>query len=413
MADLVVKAGKIIDGKGGKAIEHGFLRIEGGRIKQIGTWDDLASVTGEPEVLDACNTTVMPGLVNAHTHLVTNRLKAYGQVWLWPETLQILRAAHKAQSEMAIGVTSVRDLGAKGTLNIVLKRAIGMGLIPGPRMVVCGQLLCMTGGHGYYMGREVDGPESVRLAVRQMFKLGADFIKVIASGGMGVAGAHPVFPWDVHVVAETVEQELTEPEIRVAAEEAHKIGRRVSAHAYGMPAIGAALAAGVDSIEHGILLDDQAADYMAENNVSLVPTLTGIQQIVDFGPERGVPQFIIERAAGYVDAHKETVARARSAGVRMAAGTDSSGELRMELEQLVDAGLTNGEAIVAATRSGAEVLELERDVGTLEAGKLADILAVEGNPLERITDVRNVRLVLFGGDIFLNRLDSTSPPGSG
>lgn len=398
MDTLLIRAGRLIDGTGSSAVANAVIRVEGGRIAAIYAPGESPPDLESIPILDASGLTVLPGLINAHTHLVTQRLAAYKEVWEWPEMLQVLRAADKGQSELRLGVTSVRDLGAKGALNIVLKHAIESGLIQGPRLVVCGQLICMTGGHGNYMGKEVDGPDEMRAAVREMFKRGADFIKVVASGGMGVSGGHPVFTWQTQVIADTVQQELTEEEMRAAVDEAHKIGRRVSAHAYGMPAIGAALAAGVDSIEHGILLDEAAADYMVEHDVSLVPTLTGIQQIVEFGPTRGVPQHIIDRAQTYVEAHRRSVQVARAAGVRIAAGSDSSGELRLELEHLVGAGLTNAEAISAATKSAAEVLDRD-DIGTLEVGKWADVLAVEGDPLQNISDVRNPRLVLKGGEI--------------
>lgn len=405
MEALFIKTGQFIDGTGAAPIANAVVRVERGRIAGIHRPNETPSDIPPESLIDASGLTVLPGLINAHTHLVTQRLAAYKEVWEWPEMLQVLRAADKGQSELSLGITSVRDLGAKGALNIVLKYAIESGLIKGPRLVVCGQLICMTGGHGNYMGKEVDGPDEMRAAVREMFKRGADFIKLVASGGMGVSGGHPVFTWQTQVIADTVQQELTEQEMRVAVEEAHKIGRRVSAHAYGMPAIGAALAAGVDAIEHGIMLDEAAANYMVEHDVSLVPTLTGIQQIVDFGPARGVPQHIIDRARGYVDAHRQSVAVAKAAGVRIAAGSDSSGELRLELEHLVAAGLSNAEALSAATKSAAEVLARD-DVGTLEVGKWADVLAVEGDPLQNISDVRNPRLVLKGGEIVFQALNS-------
>lgn len=360
-------------------------------------------------VIEAPDCTALPGLINAHSHYASQRLEVPShQVWQWPETLQILRAASKGKEELERGVTSTRDLGAKGTLNIVLKRAIQMGITVGPRMVVCGQLICTTGGHGYYMGREVDGPDAMRVAVREMLKLGADFIKVVASGGMNLAGPHPIFPWESHVTADPVQQELTEEELSVAAEEAHKVGRRLAAHAYGIPAISASLRAGADTLEHGIWLDDEWADYMAEHDQTLVPTVSGLQQYVDFGPKRGTAPFVIERAKRAHQAHKETIALAHAHGVRIATGTDNSGDMWREMELFVESGMSRSAAIVAATKHAAEALDIAKEVGTLENGKYADVLVVRGNPLDRISDIRNVQMVLQAGKVVFRATETQS-----
>jgi imidazolonepropionase-like amidohydrolase len=396
--EVVLTAARVFDGTGAPAFTPGYVHIRDGRIVTAGPRAEWTHAGPDISIRDFPSSTILPGLINAHSHYASQRLEIpSSQVWQWPETLQILRAAAKAQAEMARGVTAARDLGAKGSLNIVLKRAISMGLIPGPRMVVCGQLICMTGGHGYYMGREVDGPENMRVAVREMLKLGADFIKVVASGGMNVAGPHPVFPWESHVVADTVQQELGEDEIRAAVDEASKVGRNVTAHAYGVPAISAALRAGVQGIEHGIWLDAHWADYMAEHDVSLVPTISGLSQYIAFGPKRGTAPFVIERAKRAAAAHKQSVALARAAGVRVATGTDNSGEMVLEIEELVDAGFSNADGLRAATSAAAEVLGIANETGTLVAGKWADILIVQGNPLERIADLHQVQLVLKDG----------------
>jgi imidazolonepropionase-like amidohydrolase len=236
----------------------------------------------------------------------------------------------------------------------------------------------MTGGHGHWVGREADGPDDVRKAVREQLRAGADCIKLIATGGVMTPGVDPRSP------------QFTEEEMRAGVEEAHKAFRVVGAHAQATEGIKNAVRAGVDSIEHGIYLDDEAVALMRERGTVLVPTLIAPVQISRHGIAAGVPAFMVEKSDRVQSVHRESFTRALHAGVRIAMGTDAGtpfnrhGANAEELALMVAAGMTPAQALVAATRTAAELLGLAEQTGTLAPGKQADLLVVEGDPLSEI-----------------------------
>jgi imidazolonepropionase-like amidohydrolase len=312
--------------------------------------------------------------------------------------LTALRCAANAALHLRAGVTTVRDVGATDGLSIDIARAVEVGVIPGPRVVAAGRAIVMTGGHGWFLGREADGAEAVRHAVRSELKAGATCIKLMASGGVYGHAEEPGSP------------QLTVEEMRAGVAEAHKASRKVAAHAYSAEAINNALEAGVDSIEHGSFIDRATAERMREQGTYLVPTLSVYQAMSDKGPELDAPEYIQRKTAEVLDASREAFRRAREAGVKVAAGTDCGapghphGTLPEELRLMTEAGATPLEALRYGTSAAADLLGLSEEVGTLEPGKRADLLAVGGDPLRDVGALRDVRMVLRDGAVVAREL---------
>jgi imidazolonepropionase-like amidohydrolase len=338
--------------------------------------------------------TAIPGLINCHTHLCFDASPDAWAAWDGRSlTENVLVAAQQAEAALRAGITTVRDLGGVDGVDLGLKKAIQGGIVPGPRMLVSGRLLCMTGGQAHSVGREVDGPAEARKGAREQLKAGADIIKVMATGGVLTPGVEPG------------SAQLTFEEMRAAIEEAEKAGKQTATHAQGTVGIKNAVRAGVDSVEHGFHLDAEAIDMMLERGTYLVPTLAALFHLLEVGPEAGVPAHALEKARRAVEAHLDSFRRAREAGVRIGAGNDGgtpfnpSSNLVSELELLVEAGMTPAEALDAAHRSAAELLRMEGEIGTVEAGKMADLVVVDSDPLAEISALREVRMVIKGGQL--------------
>jgi len=370
-------------------IEDGAVVVEDGRIASVGPARGLSPNT---EAVDLGDVTLMPGLVDAHVHLVWDAsAKPHEVVERESRALTVLRCAKNAALHLRAGVTTVRDLGATDGLSIDVARAVELGLLPGPRVVAAGRAIAMTGGHGWFLGREADGADAVRRAAREEMKAGAACIKLMASGGVYGHAEEPG------------SSQLTPEEMRAGVEEAHKAGRRVAAHAYSTAAIGNALEAGVDSIEHGSFLDRDTAEMMRETGTWLVPTMSVYAAMSEKGPELGAPEYIQRKTAEVLEASRRAFRLALDAGVPMAAGTDCGapghphGTLREELKLMVEAGATPQQALKFGTSGAARLLGLGNELGTLGPGKRADVLAVGGDPLRDIHALDEVRLVLRDG----------------
>ncbi len=388
---------RLIDGTG-RVWERAAIRIDGDRIAEVvqAATDGSAwpSRGGDPatDILDLEGRTVIPGLINCHTHLC---LDASADAWgAWTgrsPTENVLVAARQAEATLRAGITTVRDLGGVDGVDLGLKQAVEDGVVPGPRMLVSGLILCMTGGQAHEMGREVDGPDEVRKGAREQLKAGADIIKVMATGGVLTPGVEPG------------SAQLTFEEMVAAIDEAEKAGKLTASHAQGTAGIKNAVRAGIGSIEHGIFLDSEAIDMMLERGTYLVPTLAALCLIVEAGPEAGIPAHAVEKSKRVKDAHLNSFRRAREAGVRIGAGNDGgtpfnpSTNLVRELELLVELGMTPAEALDAANRSAAELLRMEGQIGTVEPGKLADLVVLDSDPLASISTLRNAQIVIRGG----------------
>lgn len=402
---LVIKAGVLIDGLGNTHKDMQILIVDD-KIVQV-----ASSVDAGPDarVLDHSKGTVMPGLIDAHLHITSS-----GD----PDTLKRLRmgvpyttlvGAVQARKTLEAGITAIRDAGAGFNTALDLKRAVNDGLVPGPRMVVSGRGLSISGGHGdpangwppelQFAGRRpVDSPDEARKAAREELALGADCVKMCATGGVMSMGT------------DHTARGLTEDEMRAAIEEAHNRKKRSLAHAQGTEGIKNAIRAGIDSIEHGFWLDDEAIELMLENDVFLVPTLAAVYHIVEAGTEKGVPPHAVEKAKFGQAAHLVSFKNALDAGVKIAMGTDAGtpfnrhGENALELKLMVDAGMTPMQAIVASTSLAAEILDL--NAGAVREGCLADLIVVDGDPTEDVTclsEKENIKMVMLGGDIKVER----------
>ena len=390
METLVLVGASLIDGSGAEHVRGRAVVVEGDRITQV--VDDARAPRGRRIDLSGC--TLLPGLINCHVHLCFGAEADPVRVMKdEPHALTALKVLRRAQETVEAGVTTVRDLGGRDYAEFAVRRAVAEGLFPGPRILGAGRPVCMTGGHGNSIGREADGPDDARKAVREQLKAGADVIKLIATGGVMTPGVEPGSP------------QLTLEEMRAAIEEATKAGRRTAAHAQGSTGIADAIEAGITTIEHGIFLTDEIIAAMKRKGVFLVATLAAPAAISAGGLAAGIPDYMVRKSDAVVTAHVASFRRAHEAGARIAAGADSGtplnphGSLLPELELMVKYGMTPLEAIRSATSVAAEAIGLGGETGRLAEGHSADLLAVSGDPAERMGALGDVRLVLARGAI--------------
>jgi imidazolonepropionase-like amidohydrolase len=374
---ILLKNGRVIDGTG-KVIEKGMVVIQDDLITYAGPAKKLRPSKKDTS-FDLSGKAVLPGLIDAHVHLCLDGSPDPITSLSKDSIPQLtLKTAQHARQTLEAGVTTVRDMGGKDYVDIAVRDGIESGLLQGPRMICSGRVVCMTGGHGWQFGREANGTDEVREAVREQLKMGVNFIKMIATGGVMTKGVDPGAT------------QFTLEELIAGVEEAGKAGRRTATHAQGTEGIKNSLWAGVNSIEHGFFLDDEAIALMLEMKAYLVPTLNAPYQIIKGGVKRGVPRYAVEKSKSVMKSHFQSVRRAHKAKIPIAMGTDAGtpfnchGENLKEVELLLKIGLTPMEAIVATTKTAAEVLRLEKKIGTLEKGKLADLIVVNGNPLKDI-----------------------------
>ena len=387
--------GRVIVGDG-RLIENATVLVEDGTILKV--VQNSLHIPKDNQKISLEGRTLLPGFIDAHIHICMDGSPDPMTACLSePPTITALKAAESARRTLMAGITTVRDMGGNGGIDFGLRQAIDSGLIPGPRMLVSGRLICMTGGHGWQVGREANGPDEVRQAAREQVKAGADIVKLMATGGVLTPAVEPG------------SEQFTEEELRAGVEEAHKAGKKTATHAMGTRGIKNALRAGIDSIEHGVYLDDETVSMMIERNIPLIPTISALYNIETRGIEAGIPAFAVEKTLKVKPYHLESIRMAREAGVVVAAGTDAGtpfnqhGANLAEIKLLVDyGGFSPMGAIEAGTGVAARVLGLEKELGTVAEGKVADLVMVEGNPLENIDallDPDSICLVMQGGKI--------------
>jgi len=314
----------------------------------------------------------VPGLINCHSHLTLDGSANFEAETREPEAAAALKAFRNARLTVRSGVTTVRDLGANGSMVIELARQIERGALEGPRIIAAARGITITGGHGMEVGRIADGPDAVRAATREQVAVGATVIKLFSTGGVLGEGAGPELA------------AYTPDETRAAVEEAHRAGLRITTHAHGAEGMRIAADCGIDSIEHATLLDQQTISLIKAKDVALVPTFSALRRIIDNGS--ALPARVMERARLVATKHQEGIRSAHKAGVRIAAGTDAGTPFNtherfaLELVYLAEAGLSKTEALVAATRVAADVVGQPK-AGRITTGSWADLVFVDDDPL--------------------------------
>ena len=413
----VLKAARLFDGKSDGLVTPGVLVVTGGRIIGVGP---SASIPAGAEVIDLGDATLLPGFIDAHTHLTFPYSDDYNRQQLdnLRKTVaeRALDASVNARITLMAGFTTVRDVGSTDFLDVGLRNGIASGDVPGPRMLVTVHALSATGGHCDFQdgfreglfGHEsgpldgvINGPDQARYAVRLDHKYGADMIKVCASGGV-------LSPTD-----DVDTPQLTQEELNAIVDEAHALRRKTAAHAHGAEAAKRAIRAGIDSIEHGTFLDDEALDMMKQRGTYLVPTLMAIQGIQEKF-DRGVyiPPAIAAKAHAAINAKNAMFKGALAKGVKIGLGTDAGvyphGRNAEEFHQMVDMGMKPVAALKAGTSADADLLGIADKVGTLELNKLADVVAVPGDPVQNIRQTEHVFFVMKEGVIYKNEKSSAA-----
>lgn len=397
---VVVHAGHLLDVKTGKTLTNQTIVIQDGKIASVGS--DAQIPAGAP-VVDLSNATVLPGLIDAHTHLTMNPNFGYSML-ANSIPRQALIGAHNARVTLEAGFTTVRNVGAFNYADVALRDAINAGDVPGPRMLVSGPPLSITGGHcdnnllpfEYHATDPgvADGVEAVQHKTREIIKYGADLIKICATGGVLSHGDNPQA------------SQYTLEELKAIVADAHRLGRKVAAHAHGAQGILWATEAGVDSIEHGSYIDDAGIAEMKKRGTYLVPTLYLMDWFYENAERIGTPPELIAKGHEVMPAARKNVARAFAAGVKVGFGTDAAvyphGLNAHEFAVMVRLGMTPLAAIQAATINDADLLGWPDKVGTIEPGKWADIIAVDGDPLADVTTLERVKFVMKGGEVVKN-----------
>jgi imidazolonepropionase-like amidohydrolase len=371
------KNGTIINGTG-DVLDPGWLLVENDTIAGVGTMTE-PSLEADAQETDLSGLTVMPGMIDCHVHLVMDGSPdpTASLITMDDATAAIVMMTHARQTLNA-GFTTVRDLGCINHVGFRVRDAIKQGRITGPRILCAGQMICMTGGHGWQIGREADGADEVCKAVRAQIKGGADVIKLMATGGICTRGVEPG------------QTQYSFEEMRAGIIEAHKAGIPAAAHAQGLEGVKIALQAGIDTIEHGMNLDDEAIEIMCKNKVPLIPTLAAGACIIRHGRASGIPSFIVEKSERHRQERIHSCIRACRAGVTIALGTDAGtpfnrhGKNTAELSELADTGMAPHDILLAATGNAAKAIGISHLTGTLAPGMQADFLILKHNPLENI-----------------------------
>ncbi len=414
---ILIKNGTIIDGTGKEPVPNDMIIIKGSKIVEMISKDENSNTdlitSQEAELIDASGKIIMPGLIDAHLHLLGIRSMQPVQWAIERPALRAVRATADVLKLIEAGFTSVRCAGSD--VSVYIKKAISEGNISGPRIVAANRIISQTGGPGdthelplewamglNAFGRIADGVDECRRAAREQIREGADVIKICTTGGVLSKEDTPT------------QAQLVEEEIAAIAIEARRVGIKVMAHAHSPKGIQNAIRNGANTIEHGTFLNDETISLMHQFNTILVPTLAIADAVYNKGVEGGVTEYGLQKAKAVYEEHIKSIKKAYKGGVKIALGTDfcgpnliPHGKNAIELSLLVNKiGMSPMEAIMAATKIGAEALGLERDIGTLEEGKKADLLIINGNPLENIEVLQNknrIIIVIKDGQIIVDR----------
>jgi imidazolonepropionase-like amidohydrolase len=397
---IVVQAGKLFDPVAGRMLDHPVVVIVGNKITSVSSGTP-PSISGA-SILDLGDATLLPGFIDVHTHLTSDAGGGGYEALGISAPRAALIGAKNARLTLLAGFTTVRNVGAEGYADVALRDAINAGDVIGPRMQVSGPPLGISGGHCdsnllpfefHYSAEGVaDGPEAVMHRVREVIKYGADVIKFCASGGVFSKGDNPLL------------EQYSPEEMKVLVTESHRLGRKVATHAHSALSIKDAVRAGVDSIEHGIFLDDEGIALMKEHNTFLVPTSYPLFWFEEHAPRMNLPPWVREKAAIIIPAAKKNMAKAFHGGVRVALGTDAGvyphGENGGEFWSMVELGLTPMQALQSGTVNAAELMGWSDRIGAIRVGMLADIVAVKGDPVSDVRLLQHVQFVMKDGVVY-------------
>ena len=402
-----IRAGHLFDATSDSLRDNVIIVITGDRIQNIAPAASFTIPAGAT-VIDLSHATVLPGLIDCHTHMAA-RADRYDEIFRFKDTpfSHAFAAVVHARKTLEAGFTTIRDVGSPPFLAVDLRNSINEGLVPGPRIVASGPGISITGGHGdlnnYSPQTRVtmfpeerdfgiaDGVDQIRHVVRAQVKYGVDVIKILATGGVLSKGDSPGAP------------QYTVEELKAAAEEAHMAGRKIAAHAHGAQGIKNAIIAGIDSIEHASLIDDEGIRLAKEHGTYLVMDIYNDDYILGKAIEFGLPRENVDKERMVGQRQRESFERAVKAGVKMAFGTDAGvyphGDNSKQFFYMVKFGMTPAQAIRAATSSAADLIGRTADVGTVEPGKFADLIAVSADPLHDVRALENVGFVMKGGAV--------------
>jgi len=397
---IAIRAGKLIDGTGRPPIENPVILIEGKKIIQVGS---KLVVSANAKVIDLGDATLLPGLIDCHTHITHQRGNYWEDNFKRSPIDRAILAHLYAKKTLLAGFTTCRDVGSEAYIDVALRDAINRGEIEGPRLFVSTNPLSITGGHGDLSHFSpylefttksgiADGVDEVIKKVRENFKYGADGIKILATAG-------------VLSEEETVgAQQYSFEELKACVDEAARHGKKVAAHAHGTEGIKVAVRAGVASIEHGSMLDDEAIRLMKEKGTYYIPTLYVGDALLSEGNTLQLPEALLNKAKVVVPKMRESFKKAVKAGVNIAFGTDAGvfphGVNAKEFSVMVKEGMLPMQAIQSATLAAAKLLGKESELGTIEVGKFADIIAVHGNPLTDISVLEKISFVMKEGKVY-------------
>jgi imidazolonepropionase-like amidohydrolase len=404
---IVVRARKLFQPETGTLLDSPVVTVSGDRI--LAVTSGSGQIPGGAEVIDLGDATLLPGLIDVHTHLTSNAGGGGYEGLGISNPRAALIGAKNARLTLLAGFTTVRNVGAEGYADVALRDAINAGDVIGPRMQVSGPPLGITGGHcdnnllpwefHYSAEGAADGVEAVMHKVRETVKYGADVIKFCASGGVFSKGDNPLL------------EQYSPAEMEALITESHRLGRKVATHAHSALAIKDAVRAGVDSIEHGIFLDEEGIRLMKEHKTFLVPTSYPLFWFEENAPKMNLPPWVREKAAIIIPAAKKNMATAFKSGVRVALGTDAGvyphGQNGGEFWAMVNLGMSPVEALRAGTVNAAELMGLADRIGSVAPGKLADMVAVKGDPMRDVALLKNVQFVMKEGVVYKDEISSS------